>query len=145
MTAPKFTDRSHPPTEAELASGLGDAASHWAGLVAHVVATAGAVPEWKFYGAKHGWQLKLMSGRRALVYLIPRDGCFTAGLALDPAAVDALGSAGLPAELVREIREAKTYPEGRPARVVVRGSEDVAVAERLVALKAARRGSAAPR
>src|SRR5262245_47765248 len=83
----------------ELAQLLGPARSHWDALLGSIGADAGMTREWKFYGAKHGWQLKLVTQKRALAYLIPREGRFTVALALSPAALDAVRASRLPAAL----------------------------------------------
>ena len=67
--------------------------------------------QWKFYGAKHGWQVKVSDGKRAIVYLIPRSGRFTAAMALRDAAIQAARASGLPPALVEQA-----------ARVVVTGA-----------------------
>jgi hypothetical protein len=121
----------------EILARLGRAGVQWDALLRFVEAQAGVTREWKLYGGKHGWQLKLIAKKRALAYLIPRDGYFTAALALRPRAIDALASSGLPAELVRAIMTAKESSEGRPARVDVRDREQRELVERLLTLKLA--------
>jgi hypothetical protein len=97
----------------------------------------GVTSEWKFYGQKHGWQLKVMARRRALLYLIPRRGHFVAALALREPAIAALREHGVPEPLVREIEEAKPSPEGRPARVEVRGPGELSLVKQLISTKLA--------
>jgi hypothetical protein len=122
---------------------LGAARRAWEAVLAAV--RAGEAPReerWKDYGPRYGWQLKVTEGRTALVYLIPREGGFTAALALPDAALAALATSGLPAALVRAVRQGPRKPEGWPARVLVteRGGAEEAIA--LVGLK---RAAAAPR
>jgi hypothetical protein len=128
--------------DASLATMLGKTKPHWDVLLARL---AGECPsharEWKNYGKKHGWQLKVSSGKRSLVYLVPEEGGFRALMALRAGAVGALRDAGLPAELVDEIEGAKVYPEGRPVRVTVKTKQDADVVKKLVALKLASDGS----
>lgn len=123
------------PSDAELARRLGRAKKHWDVILDALSVHDGLVREWKFYGAKYGWQLKLVSRRRAIVYLIPRDRGFTAGLALNDAALEAVRRGRFPAALLREIETAKAAPEGHPARIDVTGAEQVDLVIRLVALK----------
>ena len=122
------------PPAAVLAA-LGGSKDLWEGLVERAVASYRLQPVWKDYGAKHGWQLKLMSGKRAALYLIPKDGAFVAALALDDDAVEALPRHRIPARIVDEIRVAKPAPEGRPARIRVETARDADVAWRLVGIK----------
>jgi hypothetical protein len=123
------------PGDAELARRLGRTKEHWDAILEAVSAHEGLVREWKFYGAKYGWQLKLVSRKRAIAYLIPRDGGFTAGLALNDTALEAVRRGRFPAALIREIEAAKVAPEGHPARIDVTGAKQVDLVTRLVALK----------
>jgi hypothetical protein len=72
---------------------------------------------------------------RALVYLIPREGRFTAALALGDKAIRALRESGYPPERLREIEDARASSEGKPARVEVSGLRDVALVKQLVSTK----------
>jgi hypothetical protein len=119
-------------------AGLGVSRSLWVRLVERAVASYGLQPVWKDYGAKHGWQLKLMRGRRVALYLIPKDGTFVAALALDGAAVEALPLHRIPARVVDEIRAAAPAPEGHPARIRVETERDADLAWRLVGIKLGR-------
>lgn len=135
-----FPEKAHPPADAALKEALGKAKPHWDALLAHLDDDhEGLAREWKFYGAKFGWQLKVAGKKKAILYLVPRAGRFLAALALDQKAVAALKASDLPAELVREVEIAKAYPEGRPARVEVTARKQLDVVKRLIALKLAAR------
>ncbi len=55
-------DKSKTPDEILLSSILGSSKAHWDAVLAHLgKADAQLVREWKFYGAKYGWQLKVAS------------------------------------------------------------------------------------
>ena len=135
MTGSAFTDRTAPPDDADLAAVLGRSKTHWDAILAHVDGLEGVAPEWKHYAGKHGWQLKLMAKRRALLWLVPHAKSFLAGMALRESALDALHEAGLPPELVESIENEKTVMEGRPARVEVRTKKDRLAVLALLALK----------
>ena len=133
-----FTDKAAPPDEVSLRKALGKAHHAWETILADAQTRGpGLALQWKFYGEKHGWQLKVALGKRALVYLIPGKGNFTAALALNERAVAGLDRSGLPAPLVRDIEQAKVYVEGRPARIEVRGAAEAAIVKRLMDLKLA--------
>lgn len=134
MTEPLFTDAGKPPDDAALAAALGRAKRHWDAILASLPED-GIAREWKFYGAKYGWQLKIAKGKRAMLYLVPRPSKFGAALALPDQAVAALRGSGLPAALVQEIESARRYPEGRPARIEVSAREDAEIVQRLLAIK----------
>ncbi len=71
---------------------------------------------WKFYGKKHGWQLKCIKRKKAVLYMVPKDGFFSAGLALNAKAFAALDDSELPPEVVAEIKGGPGASEGQPAR-----------------------------
>jgi hypothetical protein len=130
-----FDDKTRGPDDAALGRALGKAKKSWDDIVEHVKGLPGVSREWKFYGKKYGWQLKVADTKRALLYLVPHAGGFLAALALNDKAVAALRPQNLPASLIREIETAKAYPEGRPARIEVTNTKDAALVKKLLALK----------
>jgi len=131
-----FGGGTNAPDDATLEQALGKTKKVWDTIIDHVDQLPnGLVREWKYYGKKHGWQLKVTDRKRAVLYLIPHHGSFLAALALNDKAVAALPSQKILPRLVREIATAKTYPEGRPARVEVTSTSDLTVVKKLLALK----------
>lgn len=131
----QFDDKSAPPDDVALTVALGRSKQAWDAALAHVRSIDGVDVAWRFYGSKHGWQIKVTHRKKALLYLIPHAGKFVAATALPRHAVEALDDAGLPAALVAEIRAAKAYAEGTPARVEVSSAKQLAIVKRLLALK----------
>jgi hypothetical protein len=119
----------------EMTPLLGETRKLWEALCTFLDELEGVTGEWKFYGEKYGWQLKVTAKRRALLYLIPRPEHFTAAMALREPAIAALRERGIPEPLVREIEAAKASSEGKPARVEVRNPRDLTVVKKLVAIK----------
>lgn len=133
-----LVDKSAPPDDATLAAALGRAKPQWDHIVARAhIACPGLAGEWKHYGQKHGWQLKLATKKRAIIYLIPHRGSFTAALALNPRAVAALRDGGFAESYVREVENGRTSPEGKPARVEVSDRKDGETVIKLLAVKVA--------
>jgi hypothetical protein len=131
-----FGGGTNAPNDATLEQALGKTKKVWDTIIDHLDQLPnGLVREWKYYGKKHGWQMKVTDRKRAVLYLIPHDGSFLAALALNDKAVAALPSQKIPPRLVREIAAGKTYPEGRPARVEVTSTSDLMVVKKLLALK----------
>ena len=95
----------------------------------------GATSEWRFYGAKHGWQLKITTNRRALIYLIPRPGNFTAAVALRKPAIAALRARNQFAQQIRDIEQTPASPEGKPVRIVVTSARQLGSVKTLVVIK----------
>ena len=77
MTPNAFIGRTQQPSEADLTTALGDAKPAWDLVVVEMAEELGLDDrEWKSYGVKHGWALRLKRGKRNIVYLSPCHGCF---------------------------------------------------------------------
>ena len=81
------------------------------------------------------YTLRMKKGERNIVYLSPSQGGFRASFVLGEKAVKAALDSGLPARVVKMIREAKRYPEGRAVRIDVDSAGDVLVIKKLVEIK----------
>lgn len=131
-----FLGRPEPPAEADLESALGPAKVLWDrlldGLAANLEVTT---REWHSYSRKAGWALRLKRGSRAIVYLSPSEGCFTASFALGGKAVEAARSSRLPQRVLRVIEEAPKYAEGTAVRLEVRKQADVDPVQILARIK----------
>jgi hypothetical protein len=137
MTEIVFADRAQSPDDAQLAATLGKAKRWWDQTLALLERDYDRLTrEWKFYGAKHGWQMKVSDRKRAILYLIPRAGRFTAAFALDDHAIAAARTRGLSADLLAELDRAKTYAEGKPLRIVVETKAQLESIRLLIGAKA---------
>jgi hypothetical protein len=81
--------------------------------------------EWKFYGPKIGWQLKVTKKGKALFYLIPQNGLFRLGFAVRDKEKEVLLNSKLPIKAKEELAIAKRYPEGYPLKLQVKKESDV--------------------
>ena len=121
-----------PPSDADLRSQLGSA---YGALTAFLTLNADLRPEWKYYGGKLGWNLKLFEKKRNLCFVVPHDGQLIIGFALGAKLVDeALGSS-LPKTIKQQIHKARTYAEGRGVQIAVRGEKDLESAQIILDLK----------
>ena len=95
--------------------------------------------EWKFYGARLGWQLKVSQKGKALFYLVPLDKAFRLGFALRDKEKEVLLQSKLPAKSKEELATAKRYPEGYPLKLLVKKESDMKAVRLVVStLKALR-------
>lgn len=120
------------PDDAALAKVLGPARAHWDALLRKL--DERVTREWKFYGEVRGWQLKVLRRKKALLYLIPRGGRFTAAFPLSEPAFEAVRGSDLPAAFITEVEGAKKYPEGRPARIDVSDKKSATLATKVLEL-----------
>jgi hypothetical protein len=129
-------NKSKRPDDSVLTAMMGKAKKHWDTLINWFNEEhPGLIQEWKFYGEKYGWQLKIVDKKRAILYMIPHQGNFMAALALKEKAIASLKESNLPASLIKEIENAKAVPEGKPARVEVKSKEHVDLVMKLIAIK----------
>jgi hypothetical protein len=129
-------DPARSPSELDLRRCLGTSADPWDDLVRRVgSAYLPSTAQWKFGGAKFGWSLRLKKADRIILYLIPREGFFLAGIVLGSAAVAAAQEADLPAPVVQSIAEARRYAEGTGLRLAINNAKDVDALMKLCELK----------
>jgi len=134
-----FIGKRETPTDDDLAAELGRSAKGlWDRLLAGLAEQHNIVTrEWHSYSPKAGWSLRLKRDKRTILYLSPCRGCFRASFALGGKAVEAARASGLPPSVIRIIDSAKRYAEGTGVRIDVNGPEDIAVVEKLAAIKLA--------
>jgi len=136
MDTKVFTDQSAKPDHLRLTKEIGDTAKFWAAIKKHIEDSYGAVSEeWKFYGAKFGWTLKVLLKKRNLFFFTPLSGYFRMGFVFGDRAVAAVEKSGLPNDLIETIKNARKYAEGRGARVEVRSIKDAEIVMRLIDIK----------
>ncbi|MBL8173569.1 MAG: DUF3788 domain-containing protein [Bryobacterales bacterium] len=123
-----------PPTPEELTAALGPAKSHWDAIVSEFSTTQ----EWKRYSLKVPWSLRLLQGKRTIVWLTPHEASFQAGIILGDKAIEAAKAKGLPPKLQTLIEASPRYPEGTGIRIEVRTARDLATVRKLAAIKLAR-------
>jgi hypothetical protein len=124
------------PAEADLCKALGPAKPVWDGLIADLAAQHGVtIQEWKSYSPKYGWSLRLLRGKRTIVWLGPCEGCFQVLFILGDRAVEAARGCGLSAGALAILDEAPKYPEGTGVRLLIKGPKDMPTVKKLAAVK----------
>jgi hypothetical protein len=109
-----FGSKENPPADSEMKTALGSLHPAYAQVIKHI---DGYLQEWKFYGAKYGWQLKVSNEGKALFYLIPRGGSFSLAFAVREHEKASLQKSKLPAGTRKELASAKKYAEGYALRL----------------------------
>ena len=126
-----------PPTDAGVRRLLGPAVAAWDALLDPA---RERTTEWKRYGRKAPWSLRVNEGKRTVFWLAPEKGQLRVAVILGEKAV-AKGLAGpLSRRLKGDLRDATRYPEGRAVRYRMRSAARVPDVERLVDLKVGRSG-----
>ncbi len=128
-----LVDGSHAPTEDEIRSHLGDSQR----LLQAVLAMAPIRPEWRYYGPKYGWSLKLFEKKRNLCYVGVDDGSVSVAFVVGEKAYARALASDLPEELAEKVRNARKYPEGRGITLVVRTEADLEPVRLMLEIKRA--------
>ena len=131
-----FTDKSYQPTEKDLSEKLGTTYKFWEEIKNSLDDEYGElVEEWKYYGQKYGWSLKLFYKKRNLFFFTVYEKYFQIGFIFGDKAVSAIEKSGLPKSVIEELKNAKKYVEGRGLRIEVKKQSDVKNIIKLVGFK----------
>ncbi len=120
-----------PPTDAEIRATLGDTYPLWTEILASVP----AVPEWKYYGPKNGYGLKLLEKKRNLCFLSLGQGEIHFAVIFGEKTWARALVGDLEEGLKQLLRDAPKYPEGHGVRLTVTSPGDVARVRRLLEIK----------
>ena len=89
-------------------------------------------PEWKYYGPKNGWALKVFRKKRNMCFVGREPGAIAMGFVLGERAYDHLLTLDLRPALRETVEGAKRFPEGRGIRLILKGEPDLEVAQVLL-------------
>jgi hypothetical protein len=114
---PAHLDKKNiPPTEQKLKKTLGDLYSAYKEILD---LTDAFDHEWKYYGAKIGWQLKATRKGKALFWLTPLEESFRIGFAVRENELEHLLKSNVSPSAKQQLAAAKKYPEGYPLRLAI--------------------------
>lgn len=136
MSTNIFIDKSLKPTEHDLSEILGASYKYWNEIKKSLRNEYGdLVKEWKYYGQKYGWSLKLFYKKRNLFFFTVYGKYFRIGFVFSDKAVSAIEKSDLPKSMIEELRVAKKYVEGRGLSIEVKKRSDVKNIIKLVSIK----------
>lgn len=92
-------------------------------------------PEWKYYGEKYGWSLKLFEKKRNLVFISTRDGELHIAFTFGDRQYEEVLKSDVAPDIKQQLSEARRYVEGRGLRLVVANAKDLQTVEQLLAIK----------
>ena len=121
-----FNNKLKEPTDAMLASALGET-KELLDSICHFIETkfGDFHSEWKYYGSKSGWSLKLFHKKRNVVFAGPEAGYFSLAFAIGEKAFKEIMDSELSDSIKQQLSAAKAYVEGRPLRLEIRNKEDL--------------------
>jgi len=132
MASKKAGEAPQPPNEAALQQVLGDAYGAYRALLDSVPVLR---PEWKYYGQKYGWGLKLFAGKRNLCFLAAREHELGVAFIFGERDVPRVLAAAIPQELKDQLAAARQYAEGKGLRIQVHAVADLAPVHELLEIK----------
>jgi hypothetical protein len=136
MSLSVFDDKDKRPQPKELQRELGRSATQWQALVGWLAERYDPlVQEWVFAGQKWGWSLRLKHKKRAILYLTPCKKYFRVGFVLGEKAARTAMGMDLPESVVKQIKAATKYAEGRAIRLDIRHRKDLAAVKQLAEAK----------
>jgi hypothetical protein len=116
-----FMDPKPVPGEVMLSSALGKTFEYWESISKFVLKRyPEAISEWNFSGAKYGWSYRIKDKKKAIIYLLPRDGFFKAAFVFGQKATDKIVASSIRKEIKEELLSARVYAEGRGIRIEIK-------------------------
>jgi hypothetical protein len=136
MSASIFSDKTQEPDETMLSEALGETKTYLDQICNFIETETGhLLREWKHYGQKSGWLLKLLSKKRNMMFVIPENGCFTVGFVFGDRAVIAVMNSNLNETIKNDLQNARKYAEGRGISLVINDSSQVESVLQLIRIK----------
>lgn len=133
-----FNNKQVMPDEAALASEIGETKVFLDRICSFIESETGQLTrEWKHYGQKSGWTLKLLSKKRNLLFVGPEDGYFVIAFVFGDRAVDAVLKSNLPETIKNELLNSRKYAEGRGIRFEIRSDSELENVLQLIRIKLA--------
>jgi hypothetical protein len=131
-----FIDKSVKPDNQMLAQVLGISFKLWEKIKSSLINDYGKLDEeWKYYGQKIGWTLKLLYKKRNLFFFTPYEKYFQIAFVFGDKAVAVVEQSDFPPTIIDEIKNARKYVEGRGLRIAVKKQSDIRIVLKLTEIK----------
>lgn len=131
-----FIDKNVKPDNQMLAQVLGTSIKLWEKIKSSLINDYGKLDEdWKYYGQKIGWTLKLLYKKRNLFFFTPYEKYFQIAFVFGDKAVAVVEQSDFPPTIIVEIKNARKYVEGRGLRIAVKKQSDVKIVLKLTDIK----------
>ncbi len=131
-----FIDKNVKPDNQMLAQVLDKSYKLWEKIKSSLINDYSKLDEdWKYYGQKIGWTLKLLYKKRNLFFLTPYEKYFQIAFVFGDKAVAVIEQCDLSPSIIDEIKNARKYVEGRGLRIKVKKQSDVKIVLKLTEIK----------
>jgi predicted restriction endonuclease len=91
--------------------------------------------QWKHYGEKYGWTLKVFLKKRNLFFITPREGYFNISFVFGDKAVEKVKESDIAHDIKELLHQAKKYVEGTGIKLEVKSREDLLAILILIEIK----------
>lgn len=136
MSSIDFNNKQVMPDEAALTAEIGETKEVLDQICRFIETETGQLArEWKHYGQKSGWTLKLLSKKRNLLFVGPEDGYFVIAFVFGDRAVEAVVKSQLPETIKNDLQNARKYAEGRGIRFEIRDGRELESVLQLIRIK----------
>jgi len=136
MSETVLTDKKIQPNDEILIETIGQTYKYYESLKKHLLQKYDNIKEeWKYYGKKYGWQLKIFQKKRNLLFIIPSQSYFTVVLIFGDRAVEKIQDSEIEDELKEKIKAAKKYMEGRGISIEIKDDVYLEDLKKLIEIK----------
>jgi hypothetical protein len=131
-----FRDKEIKPTDKDLAEKLDTTYDLWK-LIYDLVLSKypKGLVEWNYPGKKYGWSFRIKDKKRAIIYLLPRNGYFKVAFVFGQKATDSVMESEISSAIKTELMQATKYAEGRGIRIDVKNDSIIPDIEQLIDTK----------
>jgi len=131
-----LTDKTKRPDDDILKAALGKTFQIWRGIRKEIEKEIFPLTEeWKYYGGKSGWNLKIFHKKRNLFFIAPYNNYFQIAFIFGDKAAAEIEKSNMPESIKEELKNAKKYTEGRGLRLVIKKKKDAEILPGLVKIK----------
>lgn len=136
MTASVFDLKNITPNDAMLTHELGAAMDWFNQICVFIENNFGSLSrEWRYYGQKSGWVLKLIHKKRNLLFVVPLHGSFKVVFTFGDKAFYAIMDGDAPGYIQKALLDATKYSEGRTIQLHMKSDEQLHPILELIKIK----------
>ena len=138
MDSSVFMNKAVVPTDDMLRDELGERYGWWLKIRQDVREKYPEVlEEWNFPGTKFGWSYRMKDKKRAILYLLPRNGFFLVAFVFGQKATNVILEGDFADLVKQELEAARVYAEGRGIRIPMQDETILQDVLKLISVKLA--------
>ena len=136
MTASIFGLKNIVPNDAMLAHELGEAMDWFRQICTNIENNIGSLTiQWKYYGLKSGWVMKLIHQKRNLLFVVPLQGSFRVVFTFGDKAFNMILSSDVSDVVKQELLQVPRHTEGRTIQLAVHDEDQLDTVFKLLKIK----------